>query len=43
MFGCLSDAQAGPLTLKAAVQIRSDKTQQLISETLTCTLATFEK
>ena len=42
MFGCLSKPQA-ELTLKAAVQKRSDKTQQLISETLTCTLATFEK
>ncbi len=43
MFGCLTEAQAEPLTLKAAVQKRSNKTQQLISETFTCILATFEK
>jgi hypothetical protein len=41
MFGSRSEARAEPLTLKAAQQKRTDKTQRLISVTLTYTPTTF--
>ena len=43
MFGCFSEARAELVTPQAATQKRANKTQQLISVTLTYTLTIFRR